>query len=503
MQNKYKKHHLFLFFPGKMLAVFLLLAISWQTNLFAFEKKALAASDEVVDDYALYQKYSLYLKYQKGQQYLGYKKFTKVKKYGFKKEAQRAQYQSLHDNYQLYQADPVANAVYKKNKKAFVRYENYLKKYLPLAQYAPYKSYKAYNKKKFNAGAAYGGQEYLDGYNRYLAAQGGADNPIGEADLGGGSLGPDISIGLHSYSRTALQNEAFKITAKSATTGNALDYVIKDSAGTILATVAGDKTTKVNYVSNKNFTVFNSLDVPITVNSEIRFEAADPAKSTDIVFDFNRPASDFDQYRGSVILKYYNNPAGSDEVWAINKLPIEHYVWGMGEITGTGPSQHNNVMTTVFRTYGYWKIKFSTKYAGQGFVVNATPGNQLYYGYQWEKSYPNIRIGAETTRGKLVMYRTSATKNELALTPYSSWTDGRTRSFQERWGSNDYPWCRSVKDPYGKHPSLKTAELEDAGNHMVGLSAHGSLALAGDKYKWSWDRILKYYFTGINLLQAY
>jgi len=38
---------------------------------------------------------------------------------------------------------------------------------------------------------------------------------------------------------------------------------------------------------------------------------------------------------------------------------------------------------------------------------------------------------------------------------------------------------------------------------MVGLSAHGSLNLAGNDYKWSYEKILKYYFTDIDLDKKY
>jgi len=135
------------------------------------------------------------------------------------------------------------------------------------------------------------------------------------------------------------------------------------------------------------------------------------------------------------------------------------------------------------------------------FKVTATTSSQLYYGYDWETAHTNIKTAAEDTRGKIVMYLNGST-NEIALTPYSSWSDGRTRSFEERWGSTAYPWCRSVDDPYGKHATKSTATLENEGNHMVGLIANGSLNLATN-YGWDWDDILGYYFYNINLHQAY
>jgi peptidoglycan hydrolase-like amidase len=166
----------------------------------------------------------------------------------------------------------------------------------------------------------------------------------------------------------------------------------------------------------------------------------------------------------------------------------------MGETTGTGEFEHTKVMTAIFRTYGYWYIKYATKYNQYGFKIRSDSGSQIYRGYDWETTYPNIKKAAQETRGIIATY-----DNDVALTPYSSWSDGRTRSFEERWGSTEYPWCQSVSDPYGKHPSLSTSELVAAGNHMVGLVAHGSLNLAGDDYDWSYSKIMTYYYTGITL----
>jgi len=161
--------------------------------------------------------------------------------------------------------------------------------------------------------------------------------------------------------------------------------------------------------------------------------------------------------------------------------------------------EHSKVMTTIFRTYGHWYTEYATKYLPYGFRIRSDSGSQIYKGYDWEmgvpsqgiSAHPNIKIAAEETWGKIVTYR-----GETAITPYSSWTDGNTRSFEEHWGSKEYPWCQSVPDPYGKHPTSGTAALVSAGNHMVGLSAHGSLNLAGTGH--TYEQILKHYFTGKN-----
>jgi len=303
-----------------------------------------------------------------------------------------------------------------------------------------------------------------------------------------GPLGPEISVGLWQYSKSDLQKDYFRISANK-------DYNIKDKNGAVIATVKAASITRVKYKGDKNFTVSSSIPDK-DLNKEVFFDAAD-GKNADIIFDVNKPNSDFDDYRGTIRLKYVDYSDKTDVVWVIEYLPLEQYVWGIGEIHGTGDSDYNKTMTTAFRTYGYWKLKYSTKYAQEGFKVDTTPGNQIYNGYQWEKDYPNVKKAAQDNQGKILKY-----KSDIALAPYSSWTDGKTRSFKERWGSDDYPWCQSVKDPWGKHPTMTTSQLVAAGNHMVGISAHGALSAAGD-HDWGWEKILKYYLTGISISKIY
>ncbi|MDZ7611949.1 MAG: hypothetical protein U5L10_04260 [Candidatus Moranbacteria bacterium] len=299
------------------------------------------------------------------------------------------------------------------------------------------------------------------------------------------SLGPEIKVGLWYYTEDSLQETPFKIKANK-------DYKIKNHNGTTVARVNADEKTRVTYASDGKLKIYESTKETLS-EEVVYFEAADGNNSS-MIFDVYKPDSPYDQYRGKIELRYNDT---NEQIWVINALPLEQYVWGDGELRGTGDMNHNRVMVTSFRTYGYWKILYSTKYAVEGFDVNATPGNQLYKGYDYEKDHARVKQAAEDTQGRIVKH-----DGDVALTPYSSWTDGRTRSFEERWGSTAYPWCQSVKDPYGKHPTMSTQELVDAGNHMVGLSAHGSLELAGEE-GWDWQKILNYYFTNIDITKVY
>ncbi len=457
-------------------------------------------AEEGDDDKALYEKYEKYRKYSKREKYLKYKKYKK--KYGFSSAKERAIYRQAYKNYKKYKKNHRRYRQYAGLKNKYKRYKKYRKHVRP---YRKYKKYKKYNKKKYGKSEYknYGGEKYKSGWLRFkyapvkkaitTASNTGKviTKPVKtEADLGGGNLGPEITVGLFKFSKDDLKGSAVRIKANK-------DYLIKSMDGKILGTVKADVITRVKYEKSGQLAVSGSID-KVFVNREVRFESVDPNEKEQI-FEVISPeiicySENCNTYRGKLKLRY--SPE-SKKIWLINVLPLEQYVWGMGEITGTGDGEYNKVMTTAYRTYGYWKIKYSTKYASEGFKVNATPGNQLYFGYHWEDKHPDIKKAASETRGKIVMYG-----KDIAIVPYSSWTDGRTRSWEERWGSKNYPWCQSVKDKYGKHPSKKTKQLEAEGNHMVGLSAHGALYLAGKK-DWGYEKILKYYLKDIRLHQAY
>lgn len=462
----------------KLKIIISLIILAFCLNLSPFASYAdeadTTSNGELEADLDLYEKHEKYLKYKKYQDYEDYKEAKE--KYAFESSTQRIAAKKAYDLYK-----ETKNQKYYED---YNKYKKYKNKYKPLKKYAKYGKYKKYDKSE---NKRYGGDEYKSGHARYKDYLAGntVSGDLGEADLGGGVLGPEITVGLWSYSRDDLKESPFKIEANRP-------YNIKNGDGIIVGQVAADSETRVTYDTDGNLKIYGPIGDTIS-SKEVFFDDTAGDNSA-IIFDVHRPNSDFDRYRGKMKLRYNTS---SKLIWAINTLPLEHYVWGMGEITGTGPSEYNKVMTTSFRTYGYWKLKFSTKYAADGFKVNATPGNQLYYGYDWEEGHTRIRDGAIGTQGKIVMYR-----SEIAITPYSSWTDGKTRSFEERWGSDDYPWCQSVDDPYGKHPTKDTATLVAEGNHMVGLSAHGALSLADDQNK-NWDYILNYYYKNITIRKVY
>jgi hypothetical protein len=459
------------------------------------EVKVVEAVGEEVADKVLYDGYENYVKYEKREKYRDYKDLKKKykkykKKYGFKSSSERRQHRSAYKNYKKYKKNKSKYPQYAGLAKRYKKYKKYRSKYKPMkAKYKKvrkYRKYKKYDKDEYGKDEykKYGTAKYKQGWVRYKKR-----SKKTQADLGGGALGPEITVGLFKFSKNDLKDGSFRVKANK-------DYVVKDMAGKSLGTIPAATVTKVRYDNDGKLKVDSSIE-DILVDREVSFEAL-VVGDKDLIFEIVSPHIDCysdncNEYRGELKLRY--SPE-SKKIWLINTLPLEQYVWGMGEITGTGDKDYNDTMTTAYRTYGYWKIKYSTKFASEGFKVNATPGNQLYFGHVWEEKHQRIKEAAQKTRGKLVMY-----DERIAIVPYSSWTDGRTRSFKEKWGSDNFPWCQSVADPYGKHPSKSYAELQADGNHMVGVSAHGALEFADDG--WDYKKILKYYLKGISINQAY
>ena len=301
-----------------------------------------------------------------------------------------------------------------------------------------------------------------------------------------GLLGPEISVGLWYNSK----DDIFKIDANKT-------YNIRDKDGTVITQVAAGSMTRVKYDDDGKLKVYSSI-ADTLVDDNVTFDAAD-GDNSDIIFNVYRDVNydGYDHFRGKIEVNYYHgndiyngNSSSVTQIWIINKLPLEQYVWGMGETTGTGDPDHVRVMAAIFRTYGNWYIENATKYKPMGFKIRSDSGSQIYVGSDREETYPKVREAAEDTRGKIIKY-----KGETALTPYCSYTNGKTRDYP----GHDYPYLKSVKDhKKGINKKLKPG---DNGNHMWGLSAHGALGFAEDGKAWDW--ILKHYYSKVDIVSSY
>lgn len=192
-----------------------------------------------------------------------------------------------------------------------------------------------------------------------------------------------------------------------------------------------------------------------------------------------------DSFRAQVELRFTPQ---TNRVWVINELPVEWYLKGIAETSNVSPQQFQRVLLVAARTYAMYHVGRGTKHADEFYTVDATY-DQVYRGYGAEARDPNVVAAVDATRGQIVTYQ-----GRLAITPYYSRSDGRTRSWGEVWGGgSQYPWLVSVPVPWDNGQTLL--------GHGVGMSARGALMMANEGKLY--DYILGYFYPGTELRRAY
>jgi peptidoglycan hydrolase-like amidase len=191
----------------------------------------------------------------------------------------------------------------------------------------------------------------------------------------------------------------------------------------------------------------------------------------------------FNVYRGVLEFRY---SAKSNVPYIINELPLDEYVAGVAETSDSSPVEYNKALIVAERSYAYYHVMRSVASPGTNlFDVFPTTADQLYLGYNSEILMPHVVAQTLSTRGEMVTY-----DGKPVVTPYYSRSDGRTRSWKEVWGGDYYPWLKSVEAVYDKGKTML--------GHGVGMSGSDALKRAGND-GWTYDQLLKYYYTGVNV----
>ncbi len=188
----------------------------------------------------------------------------------------------------------------------------------------------------------------------------------------------------------------------------------------------------------------------------------------------------FNAFRGS--LEYRFAPK-SGVPYIINKLLLENYVAGIGETSNGAPEEYIKALQIAARTYAYMNISKLPATTNRMFDVFASTNDQLYLGYNFESFSPRIVFFTGGTRGMMVTY-----KDKPVTTYYFSRSNGSTKT---KKGS---PWLKSVKAKYDKGRKML--------GHGYGMSNHDAV-MRVLKDKWSYEKVLTYYYSGTNVDKMY
>ena len=288
-----------------------------------------------------------------------------------------------------------------------------------------------------------------------------------------GSLGPDIRIHLSVFDLEETRIKAHGLTEV---------YVDDARVGSITSR------------SNASVREYNSIKAKVTIDGKtftgkvIRFVPTSNQGTVTVEDLENRPgwnkSLNDNRYRG--VMEFRMDQL---ELKAINELPLELYLRGVGEVSN---GTHEETMKTILiaaRSYAYHYITDGEKFRGRPYHLDDSPArSQKYIGYGFEKRSPNVTNAVKDTAGRVVTY-----EGDVIKVPYFSRSNGRTKSAKEVWGWTNTPYLTSVEDPY--------CEGQTPAGHGVGISGCGTdgMAKAGSNH----EDIIKYFLKGVELAEKY
>ncbi len=193
----------------------------------------------------------------------------------------------------------------------------------------------------------------------------------------------------------------------------------------------------------------------------------------------------YNDFRGNLELRWSDKMIG---LWVINELPFEQYLKGLIE-TGSGdPLELQKAVDIAARSYAYVLLPDGKSYPNRLWDVHAV-WDQVYKGYAAEKTNPMGVQAVDATRGMIVAFQ-----GRPVVTPYFTRSDGSTRSWKQVWGGTDKPWLQPVDALYDHGKTLW--------GHGVGMSVTDA-KMRIKKDGWTYDQVLKYYYTGVDIRQVF
>jgi stage II sporulation protein D len=126
-------------------------------------------------------------------------------------------------------------------------------------------------------------------------------------------------------------------------------------------------------------------------------------------------------------------------------LPVEHYVFGVSEVSTAWHMEAQKAQAILARSYAYWRLAGAPR-SGCSCDLFGTSVDQVYTGWSKESSSGGERwlSAVNQTSTEVVTYNGS-----YVYTPYSASSGGHTESIENVWpGAAPAPWLKGVCDPH-------------------------------------------------------
>lgn len=199
-----------------------------------------------------------------------------------------------------------------------------------------------------------------------------------------------------------------------------------------------------------------------------------------------RGETNFNVYRGTMEYKY--SPK-SGRPFVVNELLLDAYIQGIAETSNEAAIEYIKAVLTAARSYAYYHLNNGVPAAARVYDVVGNTADQLYLGYNSEVLMPRVVKATQETRGEMVTYNGAP-----VVTPYFGHSNGKTRAWKDVWGGVNKPWLKSVKAVYDKG--------KKQWGHGVGMSTYDASQRA-QKDGWTYDQLLKYYYSGTEVEKIY
>ncbi len=173
----------------------------------------------------------------------------------------------------------------------------------------------------------------------------------------------------------------------------------------------------------------------------------------------------------------------------INHLPIEDYLYGLGEVSNSAEVEKMKTIIVAARSYAYFYTQHQRKFGHTRFDLDDSPErSQKYLGYGMQLRSPQVVAAVKATQGEMVSFNAKVVK-----VPYFNQSAGRTKSAESVWGWKNTPYLVSRPDPYCKETVFK--------GHGVGISGCGASGMA--RANFDYKAIIQYYLPGVKLAKIY